>query len=151
MRRAPLLAAVAAAVLAAPVAAQSAPVTRDDSLNLGRKYVQWVYEAQVDSLWDRLDERMRGMVGSKDGLLQQIDQITITFGTEVAVLEETVTAKEGNIVYTREVNFDGRPEEPAVWMWAIAPDGTIKGAGMRPKSQVQAEQARADSTAKPAN
>lgn len=147
MRRPILLAAVAAVILAAPAAAQSAPVTRDDSLKLGRKYVQWVYESQVDSLWDRLDERMRGQLVSKDGLQQQVDQIAINFGGEIEVLEETVSAKDGNLVYTREVKFDARPEEPAVWMFAIAPDGMIKGAGMRPKSQMQPPQPKPDSAA----
>lgn len=157
MRRFVLPAAVLAVLLAAPAAAQSsAPLTRDDSLNVGRKYVQWVYEAQLDSLWDRFDEQMRGALGSKDGLQQQIDQIGINFGGEMEVLEETVTARDGNLVYTREVKFDARPDEPAVWMFAIAPDGMIKGAGMRPKSAVQqqqqqrAEPAKRDSAPKPA-
>ena len=157
MRRHALTAAVLAVVLAAPAAAQSMPQTRDDSLNVGRKYVQWVYDAQLDSLWDRFDERMRQALGTKDGLQQQIDQIGINFGGEIEVLAETVEAKDGNLVYTREVKFDARPEEPAVWMFAIAPDGMIKGAGMRPKSAVQqqqqqqrAEPAKRDSAPKPA-
>ena len=143
------LSALAAVLFTLPAAAQAPPQTRDDSLAVGRKYVQWVYDAQLDSLWNRFDERMRGVLGSKDGLQQQIDQIGINFGSEVEVLEETVAAKDGNLVYTREVRFDARPDEPAVWMFAIAPDGMIKGAGMRPRAAVP-QQAKPDTAARPA-
>ncbi len=100
---------MAAAIHAAPAAAQSAPAARDDPLNVGRKGVQWVHDQPLDSLWNRIDERMQGALGSKDGLQQQIDRIGITFGAEVEVVEETVGAKDGNLVQAREVKFeDGR-------------------------------------------
>jgi hypothetical protein len=150
MRRPILLASLLALVLAAPVAAQSAPKSRDDSLAIGRKYIAWVYEYQTDSLWNRFAEPMRTALGSVDGLQGQMDHIALAFGSEIEVVEETVSAKDGNLVYTREVKFDGRPGDNAVWMWQIAPDGTIVGAGMRPKSQMP--QSKPDSTAaKPAD
>jgi opacity protein-like surface antigen len=157
MRCTALLAAVAAVMLAPPAAAQSAPATRDDSLAVGRKYVQWVYESQVDSLWDAFEERLHGVIGSKDRLQEELDRIALNFGVETEVIEETVSAKDGNLVYTREVKFDARPDELAIWMLSVGPDGTLKGASVRPKSQFQQQQqqqqqAKSDSaTAKPAN
>ena len=150
MRRSVFLAAVAAVMLAAPAVAQSAPVTRDDSLAVGRKYVQWVYEFQVDSLWNAFEERLHGVLGSKDRLQEELDRIALNFGVETAVIEETVTAADGNLVYTREVMFEARPEEPAVWRLAVGPDGALKGASVRSKSQYQQQQqqARADSAGK---
>lgn len=150
MRRSAFLAAVAAVMLAAPAVAQSAPVTRDDSLAVGRKYVQWVYEFQVDSLWNAFEERLHGVLGSKDRLQEELDRIALNFGVETAVIEETVTAADGNLVYTREVMFEARPEEPAVWRLAVGPDGALKGASVRSKSQYQQQQqqARADSAGK---
>lgn len=152
MRHPLILAAVAAFALAAPASAQSAPVTRDDSLALGRTYVRWIYENQVDSLWTRLDERLRGMIGTKESLSKDNDELTISFGVETAVVEETAAASEGNLVYTREVKFESRPEESMVWRFTIAPDGMIKDAKFRPKGQMPGEPQRADSAAaKPAN
>jgi hypothetical protein len=142
MRRPTLLAAVLAVTLALPAAAQSAPATRDDSLNVGRRYVQWVYEFQVDSLWDALEERVHGMLGSKGRLQEELDRIALNFGIETAVIEETVAATDGDLVYTREVMFEGQPGEPAVWRLAVGPDGALKGASVRSKSQFQQQQAR---------
>jgi opacity protein-like surface antigen len=155
MRRIALLAAVAAAILAAPAAAQSVPVTRDDSLNVGRKYVQWVYEFQIDSLWNAFEERLHGVIGSKDRLQEELDRIAINFGAEVEVIEESVGAKDGNLFYTREVKFEAQPEEPAIWTLSVGPDGALKGASVRSKSQFQQQQqqqqAKSDSAAaKPA-
>ncbi len=147
MPRSALLAAVAAVLVAVPAAAQSAPVTRDDSLNVGRRYVQWVYEGQVDSLWNALEERLHGVIGSKERLQEELDRIALNFGVETAVIEEMVTATDGNLVYTREVMFEGQPDEPAVWRLAIGPDGALKGANVRSKSQWQ-QQAKPDSAAK---
>ena len=148
--RCPVFPATVLAVTLASTAAAQSPVTRDDSLSLGRKYVKWVYENQADSLWNRLDDQMKSMIGSKDAMIKETDELVIAFGNEVEVVEETVTASEGNLVYTREAKFDGRPDEAMVWNWTIAPDGTIKGARIRPKSQMQPPAApRPDSTAKP--
>ncbi len=148
MRHPLILAAVAAFALAAPASAQSAPATRDDSLALGRKYVQWVYENQVDSLWSRLDERLRGMIGTKESLAKDNDDLTISFGAETAVVGETAAASEGNLVYTREVKFESRPEESMVWRFTIAPDGMIKDAKFRPKGAMPDEPRKADSAGK---
>lgn len=151
MRRSVFLAAVAAVMLAAPAVAQSAPVTRDDSLAVGRKYVQWVYEFQVDSLWNAFEERLHGVLGSKDRLQEELDRIALNFGVETAVIEETVAATDGDLVYTREVMFEARPEEPAVWRLAVGPDGALKGASVRSKGQYQQQQqqqARSDSAGK---
>ncbi len=151
MRRSVLLAAVAAVLLAVPAAAQPAPATRDDSLALGRTYVRWIYENQVDSLWIRLDERLRGMIGTKESLAKDNDELTISFGAETEVVEETVAASEGNLVYTREVKFESRPEESMVWRFTIAPDGMIKDAKFRPKGAMPDEPQKADpAAAKPA-
>ncbi len=148
MRHPLILAAVAAFALAAPASAHSAPAPRDDSLALGRKYVQWVYENQVDSLWSRLDERLRGMIGTKESLAKDNDDLTISFGAETAVVGETAAASEGNLVYTREVKFESRPEESMVWRFTIAPDGMIKDAKFRPKGAMPDEPRKADSAGK---
>lgn len=152
MRRPAALAALAAVIVTAPAAAQSAPVSRDDSLALGRKYVQWVYEDQADSLWARVDDRLRGMMGSPAALSRENVELIVNFGAETEVVEETVSARDGNLVYTREVRFESRPDETRVWTFVVAPDGTIKDAMFRPKGQMPGEPQRADSAAaKPAN
>jgi hypothetical protein len=134
--------------LAAPLFAQSAPKTRDDSLGVGRKIVTMVYESQTDSLWNRFGPELRQMMTDKAGLQQRIDQIAIGFGTEIQVGEEAVKAEGGNLVYTREVLFDGRPNDWAVWHFVVAPDGTIISGDFRPRGAPPA--AKPDSAAKPA-
>ncbi|MGH7586554.1 MAG: hypothetical protein ACREMH_09930 [Gemmatimonadales bacterium] len=136
---------------AGSLAAQSAPRTRDDSLAVGRKIVALVYDGQTDSLWNRMGPELKQMMTDKAGLQQQIDQIAIGFGTEMQVGEETVGAKDGNLVYTREVLFDGRPNDWAVWYFTVAPDGTILSGDFRPKgAPPPAGAAKPDSAAKPA-
>lgn len=136
--------------VAGSLAAQSAPKSRDDSLAVGRRIVTMVYEGQVDSLWNRMGPDLRGMMQSKEGLQQRVDQIAIGFGTELKVGEETVGAKAGNLVYTREVLFDGRPNDWAVWHFEVAPDGTILFGDFRPKGAPPPAAATPDSAAKPA-
>jgi len=152
MRRSVLLAAITAVLLGAPAAAQSGPVTRDDSLALGRKYVQWVYEDQADSLWARVDDRLRGMMGSKEALSRDNVGLIVSFGAETEVVGETVSARDGNLVYTREVRFESRPDESRVWTFVIAPDGTIKDGKFQSKAEADQERQKADSAAtKPAD
>ena len=142
---------VALAGAAAPaLTAQSAPVSRDDSLGLGRRYVKWVYENRADSLWEHLGEDLRKLIGSKDVMVQENDQLAIMLGSEVEVLQETVSAQDGDIVYVREARFDGKADEPMVWHWTIAPDGKVKMARLRPKSQMTPPTAPAAPPAAPA-
>lgn len=153
MRRSTLLAAGLAVLLGAPAAAQSAPalVTREDSLALGRKYVQWVYEDQADSLWARVDDRLRGMMGSREALSRENVQLIVSFGAETEVVAETVSARDGNLVYTREVRFESRPDESRVWTFVIAPDGTITDGKFQSKAEAnQARQKTDPAAASPA-
>ena len=151
MRRSIPLAALAA-LIALPATAQSPLLTRDDSLAVGRKVVQLIYDSQVDSLWARLGEQMRGAMGSPDALRQEIDGIAISLGTESVVLLETVAPSEGGIRYTREVRFDARPDDIRVWMFDIASDGTIRNGTFQSKGDVDRQKAQADSAAnKPSN
>ena len=138
-------------VLAAPVFAQSAPAaprSHEDSLAIGRKIVDWVYESQTDSLWNRMGPDFRAMMTDKAGLQQRIDQVVLGFGTEIEIGAETVAPKNGNILYIREVRFDGRPADWAEWAFEVAPDGTILTGDLRPKGAAQ--QAKPDSAATPA-
>lgn len=154
MRHITLLAACAALTVAVPATAQSEMRTRDDSLALGRKYVAWVYESYSDSLWNLMGPRMREVVGSRDAIQEKIDELLLQFGGEAEVLSETAEPRAGNVLYTREVRFEVGLGEPGVWLWEIAPDGTIMMAEMMPKSRVQqqqrAEPAKPDSAPKPA-
>lgn len=147
MRHPLILAAVAAFALAAPVSAQSALATRDDSLALGRKVVQWIYEDQADSLWARADGRLRGMMGSRDALSRENVQLIVSFGAETEVVEETVSVRDGNLVYTREVKFETRPDESRVWTFFIAPDGTITDGKFQSKAEADQARQKVDSTA----
>ena len=148
MRHPAFLAAVAAALLAAPVAAQTAPQTRDDSLAVGRKIVTWVYESATDSLWNRFGPQLRQALGTRDGLQNQLDQMMIQLGNETGVVSESVAAKDGNLLYTREANFEMMTNDTGVWRLEVAPDGTIVTGGLQPKSRIRPQPAKPDSAAK---
>ncbi len=152
MRHPALLAAVAAVLLAAPAAAQSAPQTRDDSLAVGRKVMTWIHEFATDSIWNRMGPQLRQALGTRDGLQDQLDQMTIQLGNETGVVSESVAAKDGNLLYTREATFENMVGDLGVWRLEIAPDGTIVNGGLQPKSRIQPQPAKPDSAAeRPAN
>jgi hypothetical protein len=148
MRHPALLAAVAAVVLAVPATAQSAPQTRDDSLAVGRKVITWINEFATDSIWNRMGPQLRQALQGRDGLQNQLDQMTIELGAETGVVSESVAAKDGNLLYTREASFENMVGDTGVWRLEIAPDGTIVNGRLQPKSRIQPQQAKPDSAAK---
>jgi hypothetical protein len=151
VRRIALLAALGAGIFALPVAAQSGPRTRDDSLAMGRKIVQWVYDSQVDSLWARLEEPMRAGLGTQDNLQREVDGVAINFGSEIEVLQETVTPIEGAVRYVREVRFEARPDEIRVWTFDLTPDGMIRNAQFDEKAAERPKAPADSAAARPSN
>jgi hypothetical protein len=104
-----------------------------DSMELGRKFTQWLYTIQADSLlayWLQDDEQpMTAADIERAGL-----QIATRAGNEVSVIEEKFITRNGARQYWRTAKMDIL-EEPFLLRWVISPEGKIAGIGMGPASQ----------------
>ena len=129
----------AAAGAQSPLAGASAPRPRPaqlpaDSMALGRKYAQWLYVAQVDSLMAHMDSASRAQPGLAAGILNGSAQLAANAGTEQKVLDETFITRNGNRQYWRKAQFSNAAE-PFVVRIVINARGEMMGMGLNPASQ----------------
>ena len=129
MRKAALVSTLVLSAHALP-AQQRLPA---DSMELGRKFTQWLYTSQADSLlayWLQDDERpMTSADIERAGL-----QIASRAGNEVSVIEEKFITRNGARQYWRTAKMDIL-QEPFLLRWVITAEGKIAGIGMGPASQ----------------
>jgi hypothetical protein len=122
----------AAIVVAAPLQAQAADSAQ---MELGRRYTQWLYEGQVDSLWARFSPEMRQVLPSAAALEQMRQQIHGQIGDETEVLSERImdpSPEPGMTVYVRTARFASVPMNINVVVVTDA-SGTIQGLSVRPQ------------------
>ncbi|MGE0354868.1 MAG: hypothetical protein AB7I33_03195 [Gemmatimonadales bacterium] len=132
LTRMALTLAAAALIAATPAAAQAAP-SGTDSLSLARKYTNWFFTGQMDSVLAHMNEKGRASTTAEE-LMQRLDMLTSRAGNEVAVLEEKFVKRNGQTQYWRTSQFDNF-DEPLLFRWVILPKGEIGGMGMGPASQ----------------
>ena len=121
----------AAIVVAAPLQAQTADPAQ---MELGRRYTQWLYEGQVDSLWARFSPEMRQAIPSAAALEQMRVQIQAQAGDETELLSERImdpSPEPGMTVYVRTARFANVPMNVNVTVVTDA-SGTIQGLSVRP-------------------
>jgi hypothetical protein len=139
-----LVPALVAVVLASPLSAQAgasgAPAPRAkpaplpaDSMEIARKYTQWLYTAMADSLAAHGTEDAKAEM-TKEFYTNALLQITTNAGAEETVLEEKFVTRNGARQYWRTAKFSGYAE-PVMIRWVITPKGEIAGLGMNPESQ----------------
>ncbi len=133
MRLAPVILAVALVLVAPPLVAQDAPA-RPDSLALARKYVGWLYDTQVDSLWAHTSADLRENLGSPDWWRQRTDEIVLRAGSETEVIEERFRMRKGRPQYWRTARFTDL-DQPLLIRFVIDDAGLIAGVGFGPASQ----------------
>jgi hypothetical protein len=143
----PLLGALAALLLAAPMAAQATaataatyePVPSDAMLiERGRQLTAWLLAGEADSIHALLTETSRAKVGGREGILQMSAKLAMALGSETAVVEEKMTRRNGNRQYWRSATFDMFLAEPFVFRWVFDASGMVMGAGLNPLSQAPA-------------
>jgi len=128
--------AASATASATATAADPAPVVHPrvgNEIELGRKYTEWFYTAQFDSLWAHFDEDSRKEIGQASKMGEWLDQLTAQAGEETKVIEEKVVMRKGNPQYWRTASFS-MMAEPLMLRWVIV-NGEIRGIGMNPASQ----------------
>ncbi len=133
MRFAPVILTAALVVAASPLVAQDAPA-RPDSLALARKYVSWLYDTQVDSLWAHTSADLRENLGSPDWWRQRTDEIVLRAGSETEVIEERFRMRKGRPQYWRTARFTDL-DQPLLIRFVIDDAGLIAGVGFGPASQ----------------
>jgi hypothetical protein len=126
----------AAIVVAAPLQAQTADSAQ---MEIGRRYTQWMYEGQADSLWSKFSPEMRQAIPSAQDLEGMRQQIHSQIGDETEVVSERIVepaSQPGLIVYVRTARFANAPMEINVTV-ATDASGMIQGLSVRPASPPQ--------------
>jgi hypothetical protein len=128
--------ATASTTAAATAAADPAPIVHPkvgNEIELGRKFTQWFYTAQFDSLWAHMGEDTRKELGQASAMGEWLDQMSSRAGEETKVLEEKVVMRKGSPQYWRTAEFT-MMAEPLMLRWVIV-NGEINGVGMNPANQ----------------
>ena len=135
---------VALIFAAAPVLAQTtppaaAPAVRvplpNDSLAIARRFVEWLWTSQVDSLLAHSPASER-TPENRQQMLDGIAQMQARAGNETALVEERWVRRNGMRQYWRVARFSDFTDEPVVLRLVIAPNGEMLGMGFNPLSRV---------------
>jgi hypothetical protein len=121
----------AAIVVAAPLNAQAADSSQ---FELGRRYTQWLYEGQVDSLYSKFSPEMRQAIPTVQAFSEMRMQIQTQAGAETGVVSERIldpSTAPGMIVYVRTARFANAPMNVNVTVVTDAA-GIIHGFSVRP-------------------
>jgi hypothetical protein len=124
----------AAIMVAAPLDAQAADSAQ---FELGRRYTQWLYEGQTDSLWAKFSPEMRAAIPTPQDLATMRQQILTQAGTETEVVQERImdpAPEPGLTVYVRSARFSAAPMIIDVMVGTDA-SGIIQGMSVRPQRQ----------------
>src|SRR5262245_49570791 len=103
-----LFALLATATLATSLQAQS-PLP-SDSLARVRRYSEWFFSGQIDSLWANVNDRGRRAISGPEQLTQRRSQFTQAAGLPVEVVEERFVWRGGARQYWRTIRATSAPE-----------------------------------------
>jgi hypothetical protein len=121
---------VAALACAAPLSAQADSAR----MALGRRYTQWLYTGQTDSLWALFSPQMRQVVPSAQAMAGMGQQMQTQLGAETEVLSERVldpSPAPGITVYVRSARYANAPVALDVTVVTDSA-GIIHGFSVRP-------------------
>ena len=124
------------ALLVAPAAAlaqDAAPHLPPDSMELGRKYIEWWFGAEVDSLRAAMTPEMQEQ-WTEELTLERMDMVAEHAGFPTDVVEEKYVMRNGMPQYWQTMEVDVF-DEPFMIRFVITPEGKIAGIGMNPASQ----------------
>lgn len=104
---------------------------RDAALADGRALTAQFVAGDVDRLWPRFGEQLRGVVGSPAGLQGFSAQVREQLGAEEEVLKETAQ-RQGEVMVYRRIGRWSLAPMPIAVTWAVGPDGRIEGFQVAP-------------------
>ncbi len=104
-----------------------------DSFDLARKYTQWFYTQQFDSLvaHHAAEGVTSGELGAR--LAGNYKEMVERAGKEIWVTDERFITRNGQRQYWRTATFTGL-DEPLLVRWVMNAKGEITGLGLGPKS-----------------
>jgi hypothetical protein len=127
------------ALLLTPLAAaaqEPTPHLPSDSMEIGRKYVDWFVNGEVDSLRAAMTPEMQER-WTVDLTLERMDLVAERAGFPTKILEEKYVMRNGEPQYWYTAEFDIFPE-PFMIRFVITPEGRISGVGLNPASMAPA-------------
>ena len=129
MRRPALLALVATLLLPAVAQAQ---MTQDGAKAKGQQFVQWIYDFQIDSLYEHMTPEFRDQIGGREAIEAAITSLITEQGLETEVVKEGVSPAEGGAFhYSRVIRLQANPDQLMEWTFTVSPDGRMATGGMR--------------------
>jgi hypothetical protein len=122
------LAPIGLALLAcAPPAGRAAGKT----LEQGRIYTNWLYDAEYGKLWARFTPEFQRVFGSAAELGTFAGRAVTTLGKEQHTVDEHVAELKPERVYSRTAAFTAA-RQPVVIEWTLTKDGAVSGLAVRP-------------------
>lgn len=117
---------------AAALAQDAAPHLPPDSMEVGRKYIEWWFGAEVDSLRAAMTDEMRER-WTEELTLERMDLVAENAGFPTEILEEKYVMRNGMPQYWQTMEVDVF-DEPFMIRFVITPEGKIGGIGINPAS-----------------
>lgn len=134
MREILVIAAVVLTTLSTSAGAQSTAAPQD-SLAIARRFAEWFFSSQKDSLWAHSSDELKGQMKSPDEWTTALEQLTARADAEEKVLEEKFIKRNGRTQYWRTSKYS-IADEPVMLRFALDSNLTIIGIGMNPQRQV---------------
>ena len=125
---------VTSAQAAAPASTTRPAQLPADSMEIARKYTQWLYTSQADSLIAHSDAATRSRQGAKAQFEGLTAELATRAGTEKMVIEEKFITRNGARQYWRTAMFSDF-SQPLLLRWVINVRGELTGVGLGPLSQ----------------
>ena len=123
------------AQVASPIQTASKPAQLPaDSMEIARKYTQWFYSNNADSLLAHSDAATRARQGARAQYESLIADLASRAGTEKLVIEEKFITRNGARQYWRTAMFSDFAQ-PLLLRWVINVRGELAGVGLGPASQ----------------
>lgn len=113
--------------------AMEGPHLPADSMEIGRKYVNWFLTMQADSLHAAMTAEMQER-RSKEEIFEGMTQIFMRAGEPGEMVSEKYVMRKGMPQYWYTSEFSEAPE-PVQIRFVIMPDGKISGLGINLESQ----------------
>ena len=117
-----------APAIALPTAEMAMP---ENPLELGRELTNWFYSGEMAPIWSKMDDRMRGAMGSEQNLDAFRQQVEAQLGTETNVVDEQMTAAPPYQVYVRTASFSNY-DQPITVQWTFDESGKVSGFFVKP-------------------
>lgn len=107
------------------------PEAASAAMETGRELTKLFYAGETGAIWARMNDQMRGAIGSEENLSNFRKQVEAQAGEETELIEENTEAAPPHVVYLRKAKFS-KSGSPVIVQWALDSEGKISGFFVRP-------------------